>query len=232
VGRLAAAVDRRVAGEPLPYVVGRAGFRTLELDVDRRVLIPRPETEGLVELVLRWASARGVRGRVADVGTGSGCIALALAVEGKFSEIIATDSSALALDVARANRERIRPPVPIGFRLGHLLEPLGTDRFDVVVSNPPYVSVDEFDALEPSVREYEPRAALASGGGGLAHTRALLEGAASHVVDGGLMAIEIDAERPDATLALALTAGWADVRLERDLFARPRYLLATKESQS
>ena len=228
--QFAAAVDRRLAGEPLPYVVGRAGFRTLELVIDPRVLIPRPETEGLVELVLRWARKGGPGGRVADVGTGSGCIALSLAVEGVFSEIVATDESASALEVARTNRRRIQPTVPVEFRSGTLLEPLGREQFDVIVSNPPYVAEQEFAALEPSVRLYEPKAALVGGDEGMDHVRSLLARAAANLVDRGLLALEIDAQRAEYTREVARGLGWTNSRLEHDLFGRLRYLLATKES--
>lgn len=228
--QLVAAVDRRLAGEPLPYVVGRAGFRTLDVLVDGRVLIPRPETEGLVEHVLRWARRRGPGGRVADIGTGSGCIALSLAVEGVFVEVVATDESRSALAVAQANRRRIQPTVPVEFREGTLLEPLGHEQFDVIVSNPPYLTEREFDALEPSVRLFEPRAALVGGNDGMDHLRGILGGSAANLADGGLLALELDAERATETRDLARDLGWTNCRLEYDVFGRLRYLLATKES--
>jgi release factor glutamine methyltransferase len=227
---LAAAVDRRLAGEPLPYVVGRAGFRTLELVVDRRVLIPRPETEGLVELVLRWARARGPGGRVADIGTGSGCIALSLAVEGVFVEIVATEDSASALEVAQVNRRRIQPTVPVEFRAGTMLDPLRRELFDVIVSNLPYLTEQEFAELEPSVRLFEPKTALVGGEDGMEHLRTILERAATHLVDQGLLALEIDAQRASHTRDVARECGWTTCWLERDVFGRLRYLLATKES--
>jgi release factor glutamine methyltransferase len=221
------AVQRRAAGEPLAYVTGRAGFRTLELHVDRRVLIPRPETEGLVERVLTFA-ARGARwGRVADIGTGSGCIALSLAVEGRFRDIVATDLSSDALEVARANAATLGLAERVTFRAGDLLEPIAEGGFDVIVSNPPYVTEAEYAALDPGVRDFEPRLALVSGAEGLASTTALLDGARALLADGGLLAIEVDSERAAQALAYARAGAWADMCIEHDLFGRTRYLLAT-----
>lgn len=228
VEAFARAVRRRAAGEPLAYVTGRAGFRTLDLQVDRRVLIPRPETEGLVQRVLDFAE-RGARwGRVADIGTGSGCIALSLAVEGRFRSIVATDRSPDALAVARANAAALGLSDRVAFRAGDLLEPVAAGGCDVIVSNPPYVTEAEYAALDPGVRDFEPRLALVSGAEGLATTTALLEGAGALLSDGGLLAIEVDSERAARALAHARAGAWADVRIEHDLFGRPRYLLATK----
>jgi release factor glutamine methyltransferase len=235
VDRFAAALARRAAGEPLAYVIRLAGFRTLELAVDSRVLIPRPETEGLVEHVLAWGARRSAGradswGTVVDVGTGSGCVALSLAVEGRFGRIIATDTSAAALDVARLNCTMVRPATAIEFRLGSGIDPLRGIMADVIVSNPPYLTSSEFAALDRCVRDYEPRAALVGGADGMQHIRSLLFGASSAVAAGGLLAIEIDCIRAGLALRLAREAGWHDARVEVDLFARPRYLLATKES--
>ncbi|UCF39899.1 MAG: peptide chain release factor N(5)-glutamine methyltransferase [Gemmatimonadota bacterium] len=219
------AVERRARGEPAAYAAGRAGFRWLELTIDPRVLIPRPETEGLVERVL----GHGGSGSALDVGTGSGCIALSLATEGGFSRVVATDASNAALDVARANAARLAPRVAVEFRHGDLLEPVSGETFDAIVSNPPYVAAEEFEALDDGVRLYEPREALVSPEGGLQHSRRLLEGAAPLLAPGGLLALEVDSTRAEATLRLAREAGWRGARLESDLFGRLRYLLATKE---
>ena len=222
-----AAVDRRAEGEPCAYTLGRTGFRTLELRVDRSVLIPRPETEGLVQLVLDWSQARCRAGAVADIGTGSGCIALSLAAEGAFDRIIATDVSAKAVAVAAGNLALLCLTANIEFRLGDLLSPLRFEAFDVIVSNPPYVTAEEFTRLDPGVRDFEPRVALVSGQKGMWHTRQLLERAGSHLTPGGLIALEIDARRARDALHLAVQAGWDSPRIERDVFGRDRYLLAT-----
>lgn len=220
--------------EPRAYVEGIAGFRLLELVVDRRVLIPRPETEGLVEQVLAWAAGRWERGKggggtVLDLGTGSGCIALSLATEGRFSRIVATDISADALEVAQENARRVRPERMPEFRFGNLFEPVAGERFDVVVSNPPYIAEPEYRELDPSVRDFEPQVALVSGRDGLAHTRAILERAGDHLMPGGLVALEVDSRRVGPSADLARAAGFLDVRIERDVFDRPRFLLAGKD---
>jgi release factor glutamine methyltransferase len=225
------AVAQRAAGVPAAYAAGTAAFRSLELHVDRRVLIPRPESEGLVERVLDWCRARDRWGVAADIGTGSGCIALSLAVEGRFARVIATDVSEGALAVARRNAASLRAGGAVEFRAGDLLWPLGPDGVDVIVSNPPYVSADEWAALDPGVREHEPRLALVGGGYGLAHTAVLLGQARGRLAPGGLLGMEIDCRRADRTLALARAAGWASARIERDLFGRERYLLAEREAE-
>jgi release factor glutamine methyltransferase len=224
----AARLERLVAGEPLAYVLGTAGFRRLELAVDRRVLIPRPETEGLVELVLDWASRRAAGGGVvADVGTGSGCIALALATEGSFDRLIATDVSDQALAVARRNLELVRPSVPVDLRLGDLLAPLAGEHLDAIVSNPPYVSENEWAALDGGVRLHEPVGALVSAGG-MWHIERLVAGAGRLLSSGGLLALEIDARRSAPALALAHRLGWSRAAVRCDVFGRDRFLLMTK----
>ncbi len=233
LARFRSALERRVKGEPLAYVLGVAGFRTLEVAVDRRVLIPRPETEGLVERVLAWGAKRrgseAAWGTAADIGTGSGCIALSLAVEGKFDRLIATDASSDALEVAAGNARSVVLSPAIELRQGTGLEPLRGELLDVVVSNPPYLTEEEHSLLDPSVKDYEPKGALVSDDGGLRHTAVLLEGSRSLLADGGLLAVEIDSARAEMTLNLARQSGWIGARVESDLFGRPRYLLATKE---
>lgn len=226
----AAAIARRAAGVPIAYAAGTAAFRSLELDVDARVLIPRPETEGLVEHVLDWCRARDRWGVAADVGTGSGCIALSLASEGRFDRVIATDVSGTALALAARNAAVVAPHTPVEFRLGDLLWPLGPAQVDVLVSNPPYVTTDEWAALDPGVREHEPRMALVAGQDGLAHVRTLLRQAGGRLREGGLLALEVDCRRAGRSLACARDRGWATARIELDLFGRERYLLATRET--
>lgn len=220
--RFEQAVTRRVAGEPLAYVVGNTGFRHLELATDRRALIPRPETEGLVELVL----ARQPTGRVADIGTGAGCIAVALATEGRYSEVHAVDLSPEALQLARSNAAAAGAVVR--FHEGDLLAPLAGLGLDAVVSNPPYLTDGEYVDLDPSVRDWEPRGALVSGSDGMEHTRRLLEDGRGVVRAGGWIFLEVDCNRAEDGAALARRLGWGAVEVHRDLFGRDRYLVARR----
>jgi release factor glutamine methyltransferase len=226
----AAAVTRRADGAPVAYAAGTAAFRAIELAVDARVLIPRPETEGLVQHVLDWCRVRDRWGVAADVGTGSACIALSLATEGAFDRVIGTDYSRAALAVARANATAVAPRTPVEFRHGDLLWALGQEQVDVLVSNPPYVTADEWSALDAGVRDYEPRSALVGGADGMTHLRGVLRLARSRLREGGLLALELDCRRAELALADARALGWATARVEFDLFGRERYLLATRET--
>ena len=223
VARFREAAELLARGVPFAYAVGRVPFRTLDLAIDARALIPRPETEGLVELVL----ARCSGGLAADIGTGSGCIALSLAVEGRFEKVIAVEQSPAAAALARENVLRIAPVTPVEIRIGNLLGPLveSGERYRVIVSNPPYLTAAEYEALDSSVRDFEPRDALVSGTDGLAATRALLAGAANLLEPQGVLALEIDERRAGAVRALAHEYGWHDVAIHADLFGCPRYAL-------
>ncbi len=216
------AVDRRARGEPLPYVTGIAGFRQLTLRCDRRALIPRPETEGLVELVLRKVTA----GAVADIGTGSGCIALALAEEGNYDLVVGVDCYAGALELARENRRATG--IGIDLMAGDLVSALGNETVDAIVSNPPYLTEAEYESLDPSVRAWEPREALVAGQDGLEELRLLVVDALRVVRQGGWLALEVDASRAHETARLAEQAGWSELAILDDLFGRARYLLARR----
>ncbi len=157
--RLLALAQRRARGEPMAYVTGMAAFRELTLHVDPRVLIPRPETEVVVEEALR-AAAHRPGGVAVDIGTGSGAIALALATEGRFDRVIATDVSADALLVARHNLTHVQPATPVELRHGADFSPLPGVEARVIVSNPPYIAFDEAADLPASVRDWEPATAL------------------------------------------------------------------------
>ena len=218
----AMAVQRRASGEPLAYVTGWCGFRLLELRIDRRALIPRPETEMLVELLLGRVSG----GTIADIGTGSGCIALSLLAEGRFGRVIALDRSRAALDLARENAALVGS-WPL-FVLGDLATSLAADSCEAIVSNPPYLTVAEHDALEPAVRDWEPADALASGPDGMEATRALLTDGLRVVRPGGSIALELDASRARIAGESANAAGWTNVSVINDLFGRERYLLAQR----
>jgi release factor glutamine methyltransferase len=224
-----ALVARRLTGMPFAYAAGQMAFRRLNLILDDRALIPRPETEGLVELVLAWTEEHP-GGWVADIGTGSGCIALSLALEGHFERVVATEPSPSAAALARANADRSGLAVEV--REGNLLEPLGNDRYRAIVSNPPYLTDDEWTALDHAVRAFEPRLALTSGVDGLDATRALIAGAVERLEPGGLLALEIDERRAVEVRDLAHAAGWERVRIVPDLFGRPRYAMMNSRGRT
>jgi len=226
--RVSAAVARRAAGEPLGYVTGVVGFRHLLIACDRRVLIPRPETEGLVDRALALTGSAG--GVALDVGTGSGCIALSLRHEGKYRRVVGVDYSDDALAVAAANRARLGLDVELV--RGDLTTPFAPESVDVVVANPPYVSAGEYRVLDRSVRDYEPRVALESGFDGLEATRRLLADAARVLRPGGVLLVEIASDRATQTAELARSVGWDGARIEDDWFGRGRYLIARWEGES
>lgn len=219
---------RRGKREPLQYVVGRTAFRDLDLCTDPRVLIPRPETEQLVQLVLDECRERP-GGTVLDIGTGSGCIALSLAREGTFDRVVATDTSADAIDVARLNAEAASLAVPVDFRVGDLFAPVAGERFDVVVSNPPYVGEDEASELEPEVRDWEPRSALFAGPSGFSVLDRLFGEMGEHIRPGGLLALEVGMSQAEAVAQrIASAGGFDDAEVRRDLAGRRRFVLARR----
>ena len=212
-------VERRVAGEPVAYLTGRRGFWTFELQVTPDTLIPRPETELLVELALaRLPSDRALQ--VADLGTGSGAIALALARERQRAQVLATDASPAALDVARANA-RALGLANIAFARGHWCTALDRRQFDLIASNPPYIAAGDPHLALGDLRR-EPAAALASGVDGLDAIRAIVADAPSHLVGGGWLLLEHGLDQGDAVRALLRAARFADVATDRDLEGRDR----------
>ena len=228
---IADAAERFSRGMPMAYAVRSAPFRALTLYVDERVLIPRPETELLVDLVLD--ATHGGSGTVIDVGTGSGCIALSLAAEGKFSRVIGTDVSEDALVVALLNGQRqaaTGEPTP-EFRLGSYLAPCVGDEADVIVSNPPYISHAEAAELPALVRDWEPAVALFSDDDGLSAIGAIAAQAAPILRAGGMLALEVDSRRAGRAAALVEAAGaYRDVIVRPDLAGKPRYVLARRSA--
>lgn len=228
------AAARRASGAPIQYAAGRASFRHLTLDVDERVLIPRPETEQLVEIVLGLTNAE--RGGVAvDVGTGSGAIALALASEGHFDHVIATDVSLDALAVARANAGHYagRGCARFDLRHGSLLGPVHERGLRAVVSNPPYISFGEAVALPSSVRDWEPPVALFSAADGMATTEQLVREAAGALAVHGVLALEVDMRRAGLVADFMRTLGaYDDVQVLPDLTGRDRFVVAKKREES
>jgi len=208
---------RRAAGEPLAYLTGRREFWSLELAVTPAVLIPRPETELLVERALALGPAEA---RAADLGTGSGAVALALARERPRWRLLATDVSAPALAVARANAAALGAG-NVEFRQGSWFEPLAGERFELLLSNPPYVAADDPVLEEPGLRR-EPRLALTPGGDALAHLRILARGATAHLTPGGWLLLEHGATQGAAVRGELEAAGLAHVRSHRDLAGHER----------
>lgn len=220
---------RRAAREPLQHVVGRTPFRELDLITDRRALIPRHETEVLVDVALQWARRRtsGPTLTAADVGTGTGCIALSLALEGPFHKVVGSDASDAALELAALNRDRLGLESAVELRGGWLLEPLAGERFDLLISNPPYVADGEAQGLEPEVRNWDPPEALFAGPEGLDVIRPLVAGAADVLAAEGLLALEVGADQTRAVAALVRSTGrFQEPRVGRDLAGRPRVVSA------
>lgn len=229
--RLRNAAQRRAAGAPFAYAVGSAAFRYLTLEVDERVLIPRPETEQLVDIVLRWARPGQV---VADIGTGSGAIALALASEGRFRRVLATDVCSDALELARRNAAMHAESLTaeLEFRAGRGLAPLRSECVDVIVSNPPYIAPHEMRELPRLVRDWEPAQALTCANDGLEVTEAIIEGAPQRLTPGGLLALEVDCRRAQRVAdAAASTGAYRNISVRRDAAGRDRFLVAnTRDS--
>lgn len=236
LARAANVAARRLAGgAPFAYAVGRAQFRHLNLAVDSRVLIPRPETEVLVgEILSRFRSMLPEAadwGVAVDIGTGSGAIALSLATEGRFARVIATDSSLDALDVAKRNATHATPGrrCPVEFRSGSLTRPVRGVKARLLVSNPPYIAFGESEKLPASVRNWEPPTALLSGSSGLDATAAIVRGGVSLLESGGLLALEVDERRASlvADMVMAETA-YVDIGVVLDLTGRERFVFASR----
>lgn len=255
VTAIQAAAAKLKQGMPLQYAVGKAPFRHLTLRVTPDTLIPRPETELLVDLVL--AAQRGGKGTVVDVGTGTGAIALALAAEGTFERVIALDLSEKALEVAKSNLQAIPedkrskltflqsdvlsallPPTrPTGAPAAERKpqprpRPDPRDLVEAVVSNPPYISPAELPDLPPTVRDWEPHLALFADDNGMAVIKRLIVQAGDILQPGGLLAMEVDSRRTDlAVQAVQQDARFTDVEHRLDLTGRPRFVLARRKER-
>jgi len=217
--RFEALLARRLGGEPVAYLTGTRGFWTFELQVTPDTLIPRPETERLVELALERLQP-GAALRIADLGTGSGAIALALALERPRAQVVATDASAAALAVAQRNAVALGAG-NVSFRQGSWFEPLAGERFDLVASNPPYVAQGDPHLSRGDLR-FEPAAALSSGADGLGDLRTIVRDAPAHLLPGGWLLLEHGFDQGATVRALLEDAGFGDVATARDLEDRER----------
>lgn len=222
-----ALIERRRTGEPIQYIIGEAEFYGLPFCVTRDVLIPRPETEHVVEKALQLA-ARFTQPRIVDIGTGSGAIAVALAKHLPEASITATEISSAALTLARRNAERNGGADRIRFIAGDLLAAVADERFELVVSNPPYVSEDDRASLAIEVRDYEPAQALFAGTEGLAVYRRLISEAFAVLVSGGFLVLEIGHGQKAAIGALLETAGFTAIEFTPDLQGIPRVAVAQR----
>ena len=237
-----ALIARRAAGEPTQYLTGKQEFWGLEFEVTPAVLIPRPETEHVIEVALERLGARGIKInmrtgeprpplRIADVGTGSGCLAVALAHELPHAEIFATDISAAALEVARLNATRHLVASRIRFLEGNLLGPVSSSlgSFDLIVSNPPYVAQDDAATLAREVRDHEPHAALFGGPSGIEMYERLIQEAAELLRSGGVLVLELGYNSAqNARAILVAQRQWVNVSVTNDLAGIPRVLAAER----
>jgi release factor glutamine methyltransferase len=244
-----ALVARRAAGEPTQYLTGKQEFWGLEFEVTPAVLIPRPETEHVVEVALERLGARGIKIdfvtgapspplRVADVGTGSGCLAVALAHELPHAEVFAMDISGAAIEVARRNAARHGVSNRVYFHETNLLEALLHDAqstgrpsplFDLIVSNPPYIARSESEQLPREVREHEPHVALFGGPGGMEFYERLVEQAGLLLYSGGILVLELGYNSAENVRAIfAFQPAWTNISITNDLAGIPRVLAAQR----
>ena len=218
-------VKRRASREPLQYIIGNTEFYGLTLKVDPRALIPRHETEELIELIVERLEAPPKR--ILDLGTGSGAIALALASTYSDAEVTATDQSEEAITLAKENALALNLSSRVTFIKGNWFEPLDEDaRFDLIVSNPPYLTEAEMQTAEPEVIDHEPHNALASGKEGLDDLGLIFKSVPEHLAEGGLLALETGIGQADAIKAMALEVSLHGQSVE-DLSEHPRFFFAS-----
>lgn len=222
--RLAVLVDRRAAREPVAYLTGRREFWSLEFAIDRSALVPRPETETVVEAMLARAESLPPRPRLLDLGTGAGCLLVALLSELPGAAGVGVDISAAAVSLARTNATHHGLDGRASFIVADWGAPLG-ERFDIVVSNPPYVASEALVSLAPEIVRYEPQTALSGGEDGYACYRQIAPQIARLLAPGGLAAIEVGAEMADNVALLFAAAGLAEIGRRRDLARIERCVL-------
>lgn len=220
-----ALVERRINREPTAYIVGHREFMDLDLIVNEDVLIPRPETEVLVETVIDHLNDITRVVRIADIGTGSGAIAISLAKSLPCSTVEAVDISEVAINIAKLNASRYNLLSRITFSLGDLLEPLNGRKFNAIVSNPPYIPSNVIETLQVEVRKYEPSTALDGGADGLDFYRRLVEESPKLLLEGGFLAVEIGFDQAEAVTNLA-REHFREVEVVKDLSQNDRVVVA------
>jgi release factor glutamine methyltransferase len=228
--RFAEALERRLAGEPVARILGHKGFYGLDFALGPETLVPRPETELLVDLALTAVRGRD-EARLLDLGTGTGCIAISVLANAADATAVATDLSDEALAVARGNAERIGVGARLELRRGAWFAALETgETFDVIVSNPPYIAHDDIAGLEIEVRGHDPLLALDGGPDGLDPYRIIVAEAPAHLRPGGLLAVEIGADQGEAVSALFARAGFARIEVFRDLAGHDRVVRGQRDA--
>lgn len=226
-----AMLQRRLRREPLQYILGTREFWSLDFFVTPAVLIPRPETEGLIEAAIDIAKRRTGGQQVCDVGTGSGCIAIVLARELPAADVCALDISPTALEVARGNCARHEVTDRVHLAQSDLLASVAGRRFDLIVSNPPYAAADSMDSLQAEL-EWEPRNALDGGERGMDIIRLLVAAAPAHLVANGWLLLEIGFDQEAEATALFDTPVWRSVEVRKDLQGLPRVVVAQRGDAS
>ena len=223
-------INRRLRWEPVAYIVGRKNFWTFSLEVNKDVLIPRPDTEVIVEEILNIAKKTvSTRIKILDIGTGSGAIAIALACEIPHASVMATDISLTALDVARRNACSLGIQNQIDFRQGDLLEPV-KGVFDIIASNPPYIGAQEYEKLPKGVRAFEPREALLAGKSGLEFYEKLIYQAEGYLEKNGWLLLEIGARQEKDVRRIMETSGfYNNIEIRRDYAGLPRVIKARRK---
>ena len=233
LGQFKQLIKRRAAGEPVAYLVGHREFRKLDLKTDERALVPRPDTETLIDVVLELLSSYEGETpyKVAEIGTGTGAIALALVDENDDANVVASEISEEALQLARENLSLHDAETRVALFHGDLLEPIPDEAFpvDFVVSNPPYVAEDEYRELDETVREFEPAEALLAGDDGLEVIRRLIPAAEEKLKSGGWLAFEIGHQQGDSVRELLEEAEFEEVEIHQDMGDRDRVAVGRRE---
>ena len=235
LSRLHELVKRAGAHEPIAYIIGKKEFYSLEFEITKDCLIPRPETELLVERAIEFLRTRNGEQFICDLCTGSGCVAVAIARNFANCRIVATDISDAALAVAEKNVAKHGLMNRIKLLQGNLFEPdiagLGPAKFDLIVSNPPYVSEHEYENLAPNIKDYEPKSALTAGKEGLDIIKRIIADTNQHLKPVGILMLEIGNEQGNAVRNLLETAGYFDaVKIEKDYSNLDRLVIATAKT--